>query len=426
MLTCMSSANRTIIQNVRRSTLNQIQRWPASQICRQERTIHNTSNNAQQANLRIQGLIYKENGDPREKIFGHTWTMPTKDLKEGQVLLKVILGSLNPADINVIQGVYPAKPEKQSVPEVQDQVWIGGNEGFAVVEEVSQKGDSNGLKKGDWVVFGKPQMGVWRSGLICNAHDVIKIQDRQANSITPVMASTLQVNPATAYRMLHDFQQLNSQQDAIIQNAANSAVGQAVAQIASRKLKVPSINLVRDRSDFKNLQELFHSYSNGDENCKAHLFTYEALADRNSGVKEEIKSILGKRKIKLGLNAVCGTPNSNMVKLMSPNSTLVTYGAMSKQPLSIPAGLIIFHNMSVHGFMMNKWYAQNGLQEREELMKTLGELYKEKVLEPPVHELIDLSSEQDADQLTKKGKEAIENTMAGMGGKKIFFQFNKV
>lgn len=416
--------NKTIQERFRHSAICHIQTLSTAQICCQRRAFHNTTSSAQ--NVRVQGLIYRENGDPREKIFGHTWTMPAKDLKDGQILLKVVLGSLNPADINVIQGVYPAKPEKQTIPEQQDQVWIGGNEGFAVVEKVSQKGDLNGLKEGDWVVFGKPQIGVWRSGLICNAHDVIKIQDRQANAITPVMASTLQVNPATAYRMLHDFQQLDPKQDAIIQNAANSAVGQAVAQIASRKLKVPSINLVRDRPDFENLKGLFESYSNGDESCKAHLFTYEALADRESGVKEKIKTILGRRKVKLGLNAVCGSPNSNMVKLMSANSTLVTYGAMSKQPLSIPAGLIIFQNMSVHGFMMNKWYAQNGLKEREELMKTLGELYKDKVLEPPVHELVDLSTEQDADQLTKKGKEAIENTMAGMGGKKIYFQFSKI
>lgn len=428
--------NTALHQEIRRSAwtyntqLKFLRPTQLVQPCRsQQRTISRSSILHQQDELRVQGLIYRENGDPIEKIYGHTWTLNKNDLKEGQIIVKVILGSLNPADINVIQGVYPAKSEKQSIPKIEEQVWIGGNEGVGIVEEISsttKNENLNELQKGDWVVFGKPQMGTWRTRLICDANDVIKIHDRNANALTPVMASTLQVNPATAYRMLHDFQQLNSQQDAIVQNAANSAVGQAVAQIASRKLKVPSINLVRDRSDFKELKHLFESYSNGDQACKAHLFTYEALADRNSGVREEIKNILGKRKIKLGLNAVCGTPNSNMVKLMSANSTLITYGAMSKQPLTIPAGLIIFQNMTVRGFMMNKWYAQNGLQERESLMKTLGELYKDKVLEPPVHQLVDLSSEQDADQLTKKGKEAIENTMAGMGGKKIFFRFAEV
>lgn len=46
------------------------------------------------------------------------------------------------------------------------------------------------------------------------------------------------------------------------------------------------------------------------------MFTYEALADRNSGVKEQIKEILAGRKIKLGLNALCGKDTRNMVKLL--------------------------------------------------------------------------------------------------------------
>ncbi|PWN37851.1 GroES-like protein, partial [Meira miltonrushii] len=318
-----------------------------------------------------QGLIYKENGDPRGKLEGHVWDIDTKNLKEGEIFVKIGHASVNPADFNVIQGVYPAKPEKQKLPGIEEEVWIGGNEGFGVVEKLSENGDLNGLKRGDWVIFSKPQIGTWRSGLICNANDVIKIPNRKESQITPYMASTLQVNPATAYRMLHDFHQLDPKKDVIVQNAANSAVGQAVAQIASRKLKVASINFIRSNAYSEELQKAFDSYSKGDESCKAYLFSYEHLADRNSGLKERIKTILGDRQIKLGLNAVCGQANADMAKLMSTNSTLITYGAMSRQPLTVPAGLIIFQNMAIRGFMMNKWYAQNGLKEREELLKTL-------------------------------------------------------
>lgn len=419
MLTCMNASRGFI----RRSAINHIQRQSIVQFCLQQRTIHTTASNSE----RIQGLIYKENGDPRGMIKGHVWDINTNDLKEGEIFVKIGKATVNPADINVIQGRYPAKPKKQSLPGIEEEVFVGGNEGFGIVKKLSKKGNLNGLEIDDWVIFAKPQMGTWRTGLICNANDVIKIKDLEKNDYSTYMASTLQVNPATAYRMLHDFHQLDPTKDVIIQNAANSAVGRAVAQIASGKLKVASINFVRNRPDFEKQREIFASYSKGDESCKAHLFTYEDMEDRT--FKEKIKTIIGDKKINLGLNAVCGPQNANMAKLMGKNSTLVTYGAMSKQPLSIPAGLIIFNNMSIRGFMMNKWYEQNGLKEREELMKTLLELYKDKIiLTPNPKKKFNLEVDMDIDQLTNAGKTAMENAMGSNVNvtPKVFFRFNNI
>jgi mitochondrial enoyl-[acyl-carrier protein] reductase / trans-2-enoyl-CoA reductase len=61
--------------------------------------------------------------------------------------------------------------------------------------------------------------------------------------IPPYYAATLAVNPSTAYRLLHDFTKLK-RGDVIIQNAANSMVGQAVIQLA-REMGVITINVVR-------------------------------------------------------------------------------------------------------------------------------------------------------------------------------------
>lgn len=46
-----------------------------------------------------------------------------------------------------------------------------------------------------------------------------------------VTAATIAVNPGTAYRMLKDFVSVGSG-DTVIQNGANSAVGQAVIQVS--------------------------------------------------------------------------------------------------------------------------------------------------------------------------------------------------
>lgn len=372
--------------------------------------------------VEVRGLVYGQNGDPRELIRGHRWTLPKPE--PGQVVLRLGMAAVNPADINVIQGVYPTRPGKQRLPGLEEPVYVGGNEGYAVVEEVSNSKDE-GLSKGDWVVFGQPQMGTWKSHLVCAAKDVIKIRRSDQHSLTPVMASTLQVNPATAFRMLHDFVHLDPERDAVIQNAANSAVGQAVAQMTSRKLGIPSINLVRDRPDLAALKDSFASYGTAHSGGKAnaHVFTYEALGDKESGARERIKEILGKRNVRLGLNALCGADNQNMTKFLGPGATLVTYGAMSKQPLIMPPGLIIFQDVSVRGFMMNKWYAQHGRQEREALMQTLVEWYEQAVIEPPPHSIVEFGAQESVEDMTAKAREAISKSMGGMGGQKVFFKF---
>lgn len=66
-----------------------------------------------------------------------------------------------------------------------------------------------------------------------------------ANDIPVEYAATLAVNPATAHLLLTEFVNLKAG-DVIVQNAANSTVGQAVIQLA--KLKgVKTVNVIRDR-----------------------------------------------------------------------------------------------------------------------------------------------------------------------------------
>jgi trans-2-enoyl-CoA reductase len=63
------------------------------------------------------------------------------------------------------------------------------------------------------------------------------------NDIPAAYASTLTINPATAYCLLREFETLKPG-DVIIQNGANSMVGLAVIQMA-RDMGVKTINVVR-------------------------------------------------------------------------------------------------------------------------------------------------------------------------------------
>jgi trans-2-enoyl-CoA reductase len=67
---------------------------------------------------------------------------------DNQVLVKMLAAPINPADINMIQGVYGIKPKLPA---------IGGNEGVGVIEKVGK--NVKKLQKGDRVIPANPGFG---------------------------------------------------------------------------------------------------------------------------------------------------------------------------------------------------------------------------------------------------------------------------
>src|SRR5205823_12339185 len=82
-------------------------------------------------------------------------------------------------------------------------------------------------------------VGTWREAVAVKASELVPIPPE----IEPEQAAMLKINPLTAWRLLHDYVDL-ARGDWLIQNAANSAVGRAVIQIA-HELGFKTINVVR-------------------------------------------------------------------------------------------------------------------------------------------------------------------------------------
>jgi len=102
----------------------------------------------------------------------------------------MLAAPLNPADFNMIEGVYNIRPPLPAV---------GGNEGVATVVKCGDR--VSNFKEGDWVIPAHPGFGTWRTHAVCKASDLMSVR----KDIEPVYAATVAVNPCTAYRMLRDF-----------------------------------------------------------------------------------------------------------------------------------------------------------------------------------------------------------------------------
>jgi trans-2-enoyl-CoA reductase len=286
---------------------------------------------------------------------------------------------INPADLNQIEGKYPVRAQLPATP---------GFEGAGIVADVDP--DVTNVAVGALVIL-PHNVGTWRDAVAVKADELVVVPA----GIEPVHAAMLKINPMTAWRLLHDYVDL-ARGDWLIQNAANSAAGRAVIQIAREK-GYKTVNVVR-RSEL--IGEL--RAEGGDV----------VLVD-SENLRHEVEDAIGGPPIRLGLNAVGGESALRLANCLAPGSTLVTYGAMSLQPLKIPNGLLIFKDLRFRGIWINKWYDNATPAQRMEAFQQLFEMAKRGLLQTKVEKAYPLS----------EAKNAVAHAARGQRSGKIIFEF---
>lgn len=332
-------------------------------------------------------LLYSEYGDPMRVVQKVKEDLP--DVQPEEVLIKMIAAPVNPADINTIQGKYPSRPALPAVP---------GNEG---VGEILKVGSAvKNFSTGDRVVPLTNALGTWRSHMILASNFLFKVP----KDLGVVEAATLTVNPCTAYRMLKDFTQLK-EGDVVIQNGANSACGQNVIQMA-RAWGLKSVNIVRDRPNLGELTDFLKS-----------LGATEVLTEEQLRTTDLFKSKRLPRP-RLALNCVGGQSALEVMRHLQNSSPIVTYGGMSREPVTVPTSALIFKDIQVRGFWMTEWTKRNGeSDERNRMFHEIIKLMQDGKLQGPAYKMVEFD----------KYQEALLNTMTvkGMIGKKYILDFDK-
>ena len=281
--------------------------------------------------------------------------VPELELGADEVLVRMFAAPINPADLNVIEGTYGELP---SLP------CTIGNEGVGVVERVGSS--VSGFAVGRTVL--PLAFGTWAEQMVVPAESLVALPE----GLDPLQAAMLTVNPATAWRMLHDFVPLQPG-DWIVQNAANSGVGRAVIQLA-KALGLRTLNVVR-RAEL--VGELLQMGA-------------DVVVTEDANLRAEASALCGGELPKLALNAVGGASALNVANALGAGSPHVTYGAMGRQPLKIPNGLLIFKNISFRGFWLRRWKETTSLAEVRSTYEKLAAYLAAGVLHTPVHKVFPL------------------------------------
>ncbi|GAA6072352.1 enoyl-[acyl-carrier-protein] reductase, mitochondrial isoform X1, partial [Tachysurus ichikawai] len=62
---------------------------------------------------------------------------------------------------------------------------------------------------------------------------------------------------------------------------------------------------------------------------------------------------------KLALNGVGGKSATELLRHLQTGGTMVTYGGMAKQPVTVPVSALIFKDVKVRGFWVTRWKRDN-------------------------------------------------------------------
>lgn len=282
---------------------------------------------------------YSQRGPvPQDIIDAVEFTLPP--LTTGQALVEVLAAPINPSDVLTLTGQYGALPPLPAV---------GGNEGIGRVVEIA-----NGVERlqvGQTVLL-PVGSGTWTTHLVADAGALVPLP----NDADPQQLAMITVNPPTARLFLSEFVDLQPG-EWIIQNAANSAVGGYLVQLAALH-GLNTVNIVRRESAIDSVRQV-----GGDV----------ALVDGDDLAKRVRQATRG-AAIRLGIDAVGGIATEHLAQSLAHGGTLVNYGAMSGEACQISPASLIFRDITLRGFWLSQWYKTAAPERRAALFGELAGL----------------------------------------------------
>lgn len=297
--------------------------------------------------LTSKALVYEDFGLPGKVI--QLRDQAVEAPAAGEVLLRVLAAPVHPSDFGMVLGKYGQLKELPA---------IGGREGVAEVLEAGE--GVTELVPGERVVVPK-ELGSWQTCGVAKAAGLFKVPA----DIPVEMAAMVTVNPPTAWRLLRDSGLSGG--DWVIQNAANSAVGLHVIEMA-RHLGLKTINVVRRPELVDSLLE--------------HGGDVVVLED--SGYEKKVAELTGGQPVKLALNSVGGESAIRLVNALSPDGVHITFGAMQFEAVRYPTRALIFNGIEMKGFWMDKWLRTHSQQRIQIMFDKIFDLMRKGVVAPSV------------------------------------------
>ncbi|MFM0160033.1 zinc-binding dehydrogenase [Paraburkholderia sediminicola] len=320
----------------------------------------------------MRSVIYSSFGNPTDVL--QVADRPTPNPGAGQVRIKSTMSPIHNHDLWTIRGQYGYKPKLPAV---------GGTEVAGVIDAVGEGVEH--VKPGQRVVVAGIYEA-WADYVLAPATAVIPLLD----AINDETGCQLISMPLSAV-MLLEYLHLEPGQW-FIQNTANGAVGKTLAMLANAR-GINVVNLVRRESGIAELAEV------GIGN---------AVSTESDGWKKQVRGIVGDAPLVAGVDSVGGDASGDIFGLLGENGTLVSFGAMSGEPMRLSSGDAIFKQATVKGFWASKISEVTSGADKARMIGELLKLAASGELKLPVEAVFDVENAAQAaaasEKSARKGK----------------------
>ena len=271
------------------------------------------------------------------------------DPDENEVLIDVLACPINPADVLNIEGKYGIKAK------------LPARLGAECVGKVKKVGDLvKEFKEGDIVL--PLDRENWVQQKIVDEKNLIMLP----NNIDPIQLSMLKVNPATAYLMLKKYVKLQPG-DWIIQDAANSGVGQCIIRLAKME-GIKTINIVRRKELASDLEDIGADF----------------VIQDSPNMASEVKELTNGGDVKLAIDAVGGDIILRIGDCLQEEATILNYGLLSGKNIEMTSYQTVFKRLVLTGFWLMPWLQNMSRKEIFDMYNHLSNLIASNKLHVPI------------------------------------------
>ena len=230
----------------------------------------------------------------------------------GEVLVEMKARPIQPADLLVVRDRHIVKPQ------LPDPVGIEGS-GIIV-------GHGEGVSSppiGSRVAL--PYGGTWAERIVVPASAPIQLPD----DCDMAQGAMLALNPVTAWGLTSGLRPGQW----LLQNAANSSVGQLVTRMAAAR-GISTISVVRRE---------------GMESLLMGLGADHVLVDGDD-LSERVKALTNGKGVDRALDAVAGEATGRLHDATAEGGEVVCYGLLGSDDIILPAVRTIFRDVTLRGF----------------------------------------------------------------------------
>ncbi|MFF7469038.1 zinc-binding dehydrogenase [Streptomyces sp. NPDC008092] len=273
-------------------------------------------------------VVYTRGGPPADVLTVVEEPGPAAP-QTGQVLVRVTAFPVHPGDLQAVEAYRGSGG--QPVP--------AGVEATGVVEAVGPDTPvAPGVEPGARVtVF--PHPGAWSQWIVAASRTVVAVPA----GVSDEVAAQMLVNPITAVMLRREAEAAHSSigyGGVLLQSAAGSSVGRLLTAV-SLAHSISLVNVVRSERGAAELRKRFPGVP--------------VVTTEHEGWADDVRAAADGRPVGVALDPIGGKLAESLVDLLTPGGTLVCYGQMAAEPISLPASTLLHKSLTLRGKTVGHW-----------------------------------------------------------------------